>query len=388
MKTRGVLILAAVLAASATALAGEAVTDAPRRVSVIVTNAEARTFEAGTAVSGEVEAKTTAYVSARVEGTLEEIYVDEGDVVVAAETKLFLVDRANLERAVEIAREQVSVAECAVREREAALEQVRADYNKAKIDYDRFKRLYEEDHAVTKNAFEAQEARFLQLSAAVKHGEVLVELAGKQHSQARTALAISEKDMADAVVSAPVSGLVSRRYLEPGESVKRGQSVLRIEDPNVIEVSAFLPDEYYGRVEKGKTTVSLKVGGKDLGTQVVSYKSPTVSRDLRTFEIKCVIAGPPEEAAPGRIATMNVIFARREGVGVPVDGVVERAGGSVVFTVDGGTARMKSVTTGLVTDGWVEVVEGEIKPGDAVVTLGQESLDDGNAVEVVGGGRQ
>ena len=49
---------------------------------------------------------------------------------------------------------------------------------------------------------------------------------------------------------------------------------------------------------------------------------------------------------------------------------------------DGKTARMVPVRTGLVTNGWTEVLSGDLKPGDAVVAQGQFLLNPGAPVRV------
>lgn len=380
--------LAIAFLVSATFCATEGAPEQPRATAnVLVTPAAQRAFERRVSVSGNVLAKHTAIVSARSEGIIEAVFVDEGDDVKAGETKLFQVDREVLSQAAGAAAKATAVAECAVREKEAALEQVRADYEKARIDYDRYKRLFEDDRAVTKNAFEVQESRYLQLAAALKHATVLVELSRRQHEQAIHSQAIADRNLADALVTAPIDGVVSQRFMEPGERAKPGSPIVRIEDLSVVEISASLPDEFYGAVHPGATPVRAAVGSSTLNSLTVSYKSPTVTPDLRTFQVKCLLKDPPAGVVPGRIARVDAILEARNGVGVPSHAVIRRAGKAVVFVEEKGTARMVAIETGLVTDGWVEVTSESIKPGERIITLGQESLNNGNPVKVVEEGR-
>ena len=115
-----------------------------KRVSVVVSPVREMVFEDRIEVSGNVEAKNTALVSARIPGALDDVYVDEGDTVKAGSTKLFQTDKIKLSRAREAAGKQVAVAAAAVRARHATVERINADLTKVQIDYDRYKRRYQE----------------------------------------------------------------------------------------------------------------------------------------------------------------------------------------------------------------------------------------------------
>jgi RND family efflux transporter MFP subunit len=302
--------------------------------------------------------------------------------VTAGETQLFQTDAVKLTESVRIAEHQVAVAEASVRERRANLERIAADLHKARLDYERYKRLFEQDGAVSKNAFELQQSRYRQLQATQKHGKTLVELAQQQQRQAEGRLAIARKDRDDALVLAPLTGTVTRRLLEPGERANPGTPVLHVADTGVLEASALLPSTYYARITVGRTEVHLYADEIDLGTHTVSYKSPVVTADLRTFEVKCRIEGPPAGVTAGRVAHLQVTLASRQGLGVPADCVLDRGGGQVVFVVDGAAASQVKVETGLEHDGHIELTAGPLDTSSRVITSGQYFVDDGDAVEV------
>jgi RND family efflux transporter MFP subunit len=352
-------------------------------VPVYLKNARLMAFMSVFSPSGNIQAKNSAFVAARMPGTLDCIFVDEGDSVIAGETGLFQTDSLKLEKAVQISKQEFAVAEYTVLERRANLEQVQAEYNKIKLDYERYKRLYEQDKAVTESVFELKESQFLQASAVKKHSQISVELAQKRMEQSRANLAIAEKDLRDSLVQAPVSGVITERLMEPGEMAAAGTPVLRIEDLSVVEVSAFLPEEAFSQVSPGRTKVHIHVGDIHLRNQLISYKSPTVSSDLRTFEIRCIVKHPPNGFVPGRIARLEMPLQSREGLGVPRDSIVNRADGPVVFIRDGDAVRMIPVRTGLETDGWVEVLEGNLTAESQVVTAGKDQLEDGDGITVI-----
>ena len=351
------------------------------RVVVVTTAATQRDFDRRLIVQGNVEAKHFAMVAPRLSGTIEAIHVEEGDVVLAGETKLFETDAVALEKNVQIARHNLTVAQCAQREAGANLDKTRVDFQKAKLDYERFQRLYEKE-AVTADAFEQQQSRYEQLEAVVTLAAAQVDLAAAQADRAQAALAIAEKDLSDATIYAPISGKVSARLREPGERGDPGMPIVRIDDTSVIEVAAFLPAEYYGAVVAGQTPMRIQVSSIDLGSPTVTYKSPTIDPKLRVFEVKCLRRDPPEGVAPGAMAEIVVVLESRQGLGVPVRALQQRGGQSVVFVVEGNVVRQKTVQTGFENDGWIELLEGEVDAGAAVVTMGQYMVEEGTTVSV------
>jgi multidrug efflux pump subunit AcrA (membrane-fusion protein) len=339
------------------------------------------TFEDRIVVSGSVDAKRYALVSARIPGTLDDIYVDEGELVEAKRTRLFQTDSVKLTKAVAIARQDLTVAECSVEEKRALLEKILAAQEQSRNDVTRYRELVRRN-AIAAQVLEQQEAQCKQCDADVKHTQALIDLASAQLEQARLNLTIAEKDLADSLVSAPISGRVSQRLREPGEMAGAGTPVLRIEDLSLLEVSVFAPEEYYAAVTPGETTMRVRVGELELGDRPVSYKSPTVHPKLRTFEVEGLVESPPEGVVPGCLAEVTIVADSRRGVGVPAGAVQTRGDRSVLFTVEGEQAKMVPVRTGRDVEGWIEILDG-VAAGSPVVSMGQTLVDDGTTVSVV-----
>lgn len=350
-------------------------------VPVVVTNPVRRTFEQVVITQGNVQAKNIAMVSPRIPGTLEEIFVDEGDSVVAAQTKLFQTDAVKLEQNVTIREHDLAVARCAQRQAEASLEKTSADFEKAELDFKRYERLLAKE-ATTQDIFEQQRSHYKQLAANMKVSQAQVELVAEQVRQAEAALAIAMKDLADSTVLSPINGVISMRMAEPGESGSPGIPVFRIEDTNLVEVSVFLPAAIYSSVVTSQTLMRIQVAGINLGNQTISYKSPTIQSRLRTFEVKCLLQNPPDGVAPGAMADIAVILASRESLGIPAVSVQQRGGQSVAFVVEGNIAVQKNIQTGLESDGWIELLDDNIIESMQVVSMGQDMLDDGTIVSI------
>jgi len=366
---------------------------------VVLTPLELRSFERTVTFTGNLEAKSFALVSPRVGGALEDVFVEEGDRVTAHETKLFQTDPLTLEKGLEIARQEHTVAQHAVREKKANLERLQADFAKAEQDYKRGKELLAQ-HAISTSAFEEYESRYRQGLALIKHAKVLISLTQEQEIQARLHLEIAGKNLQDSLVMAPISGVITERFREPGEMGEIGKPVLRIENLEALEAVGFLPEDYFHEVLPGTTPVRVRVGALELPLQKITYKSPTVDRTLRTFEVKVHLSDPPPGITPGRIAHLEVLLESRTALGVPREALVAKRSGPVLFAAEGGKAREIPVVAGLETEGWVEIRKTAgasntasdtasedflLEEGTPVVTQGQLFLEEGSLLAPVGG---
>ncbi len=352
-----------------------------RALTVRAQPAVEREFERRLTVQGTLEARTHAAVAARVAGNLDALWVDEGDRVEAGATRLFQIDPVGLSNAVTVAEQALAVARASQRVAEASARQARAGAKKSEADFKRYERLHKQGQ-VTDNEYELYDTRNLQAQAGLAVAEAQVDLALRQANQAEAALAIARKDLADALVVAPISGLVSERLAEPGEHMAVGRAVVRLYDLSRIEAAAFLPAQYYAEVAPGQTRFRLTLNGRDAGLFVVTYRSPLIDTRLRTFEIRGAVDEAAPGAVPGAMADLTLVFESRRNPGVPSAAVLVRAGRPMVFVVRDGKAAAARVTTGLQNDAWTEILDG-LAAGEAVVTEGQTQLRDGEAVEIL-----
>ena len=121
----------------------------------------------------------------------------------------------------------------------------------------------------------------------------------------------------------------------------------------------------------------------DLGELTTTYRSPTIDNEMRNFEVKALLNEPPDGVAPGAMAKINVVLDRHDGMGVPRDAIHKRTSGRVIFLAEGGRTRMVRVETGLEMDGWIEILSGDLRKGDSVITMGQDQLEDGSLISIL-----
>ncbi len=354
-------------------------------LAVSTTPVTVRTFSETLRVQGNVDSASIARVSPRIPGPIDAIFVGEGDAVEANKTRLFVIDPVKLEKNLEIRRQELTIARLAIKEKEARLKQAEADLEKSKQDANRSRLLWE-DNSTSQDNYEKAMLKLKVSDATIEHIKTLIALDQEQLKKAELALVIAEKDFADSTVLAPISGRISQKLQEPGEMAAPGKPILLIKDPDNIEISAYLPAEYYHRVEKGQTKVSIKsYSGAEIKT-AVSFKSPEISPELRTFQIKCQVSDPNKLLVPGALAEVTILLAEKSGLAVPAATILNRDNGKAIFRVEENLARMIMVTTGLENNGFYEVTAvnqaNSLKQGDQIISGGQHLINDGQQVQV------
>jgi membrane fusion protein (multidrug efflux system) len=84
-------------------------------------------------------------------------------------------------------------------------------------------------------------------------------------------------------------------------------------------------------------------------------------------------------------ARVNIAYERREdALQLPRNAILDADGEPSVFVVVNGKAEQRGISTGLTSDGWVEVTKG-LKGDERVVVVGQAGLKTGTVVKVVDG---
>ncbi|OQB98336.1 MAG: HlyD family secretion protein [Candidatus Hydrogenedentes bacterium ADurb.Bin101] len=84
------------------------------------------------------------------------------------------------------------------------------------------------------------------------------------------------------------------------------------------------------------------------------------------------------------MAQIEAVLDAHTSLGVPQEIIQVRENKSTVFVLDDGKAKAVEVRPGLSTDGWTEVVDSVLAPGDKVIVKGYNLVNDGTPVDVVG----
>ena len=340
------------------------------------------TFQSRIRLQGNVEPKEYALICAKTDGTIDIMKVDEGDTVKRGQL-LFQSDKLNLESELEVSKKALKVNESRTKEAEAYYMLSRAKLNKALKDYDRHKKLKDAD-AISDDEFEKKELSLREAYINLKISETTVQSARTVVEQAQSNLAITQKFYDDSLVKAPFASVVTNRYKEPGEYAKKADQILRLENPERLEITLLLSSKYYSQVIPGKTRAVIhSETGKKLKETIIAYKSPTIDTASRTFEIKIDLK-EKNSFVSGMLCNIDLILAKSKGYGVPNAAVLIRGEDeAVVFTVKDGKAEELSVSKGLSYRGYTKISNFTKQNLVPVVVQGQAFLNNGTAVNVV-----
>ncbi len=185
-----------------------------------------------------------------------------------------------------------------------------------------------------------------------------------------------------AQVRAPFDGIVAERLARSGERVAVGTPVVRMLDPDDVEIVARAPLGYY-RYQSPGDRLYFTADGRELGAQLRTVVV-VGSEFSHVFELRL----DPEDALPvGQTVRLRIPTANAQPVlTVPRDALVLRSDGISVFVVDqDNVAHQRRVTTGTGSGELIEI-RGPVEAGDRVVIRGAERLREGQPVRVLDNG--
>lgn len=357
------------------------VAPAEQSIPVLVSTIAERAFYERIQVQGNLKAAESVQVPPRGSGgVLENIFVNKGDVVTKGKTVLFQVEDVRAEQNLEIAQQQLNGAKLQQGEQEISLQRAKAEQAKAKKDMERYRTLYEKG-GVSLSQYEDTVLRHTLITAEIKAIQQMVRIAKESVRQAESRVTIAKKDMSDTKVEAPLTGVVTQRFLDPGALAGPSAPVIQIEDLSTIKATCFLPYQVYERIQPGITSMRISMGDRHVDG-LVSYKSPTIDPQLRTFEVESLLREPPEGFTAGAMVQADILLSSKRGVAVLRSAVQKRQGQDVIFIVEDGKAKAVPVTTGIEWDGYYELLDARPLIGSEAISEGQTLVDDGSTVRI------
>lgn len=300
---------------------------------------------AGVPVSGTLEPNVQVRISAPIAEVLDQVLVKEGQAVARGQV---------------LARFKTAAVGPAAASAEA-------QRKLAQSDYDRMQNLYKEG-AVSEHDLEASEVALRQAEA--------------------TAAAAAQK-AEEAVVRAPVTGVISVRSVESGDRVKDGDQLFQLVNIDALEFEATVPSEFAPQVHAGDA-VALRVTGLPGATVAGRIARINAAADPATRQVKIYVSvpNPGHRLVAGLFAAGRVTLRQVRGaVAVPLAAVrSDSAGTRYVLTVEGGRVARHAVVTGAEDDqaGLVEVVQG-LAGGETVIVGPAQGLAPGDAVTLARG---
>lgn len=318
---------------------------------------------------GSLTPNATVTVAPKTAGRVEELFVVVGDEVEEGQILAKLEKNELLEEMRE-AEASLRVSEANLKGRQAELKNLRRRLDNAKV-------------LVQRDLIAREEVDTLETQ--VLSAESHVELTKAQMSQAEARGQNVRIRLEHTDVRSPFAGYVSRRFVDRGALVSPSTPLVEIVDIRVVKVRIAVVEGDYRKVSVGQpVSITVDAYPDRVFDGQITRMAPVLDQETRTGEVEIELANPKEELKPGMFARAAIVVENRKNVlVVPSAAQVKTVRGYAVFKFvdEEKIARRIAVNPGVVKDGWV-TVEGELEPGDWVVTLGSSLLRDGQAVRV------
>lgn len=324
--------------------------------------------------SGYIVARRKAVVSAKIQGRLSSLRVEEGSRVREGEIIARLEDRdyvAQVERA------------------DAAAQRARADLAETRRQAEVAARLTREQIG-TRDALEAADSRVTVAEAALRQAEADTEFY-------RALLANTE-------IRAPFSGTVVKKMAEVGESVApippgvnistASGAIVALADLDTLEVEVDVAESNVAKLGADQPAEVTAEAFPDRKFNArLRQIIPTADRTKATVQVKVTILDKDKDLKPEMSARVQFtqkpvpMSPRAEGapaalqsvVTVPESAIVTREGKSVAFEIVEGRAKLRAVEVGSKNGGTARIKSG-LYGGETLVDTPDANLKDGDPV--------
>jgi RND family efflux transporter MFP subunit len=298
--------------------------------------------------SGTVKAKTISVIASRVMGTVTSIKVKEGDRIHAGQVLMTIDDRDVAQR---------------VKAAEKAVEAAKQNKSLMDITYQRYKNLHDE------KAISQQE---------IDQIETQKKVSDMEYERAKAMLAEAQVHYGFTRITAPTSGIVTEKKIEPGSMAVPGVPILTVEDNSSYRIEANVDERLSGKLKIG-TPVNVVIDS--IGQEVkgrISEIVPSVDPMSRTFLVKIDLKSPSLKT--GLYGKVLIPEGKKESILVPKKSIVEKGQLVGVYTVDSkGVVTYRLIKTGKKYGEQVEILSG-LSGGEKIIVDGVEKAVDGGVV--------
>ncbi|WP_293501300.1 efflux RND transporter periplasmic adaptor subunit [Roseateles sp.] len=311
---------------------------------------------------GSIASDNMAVVRAKVGGELKALYFHEGQPVKAGQV-LALIDP----KPYEIARDQAL----------ATLARDRAQLDNARADLVRYRDLVAKD-AAPRQQLDTQEALVRQLEATLLSDQAAVDNAKLQLSYTRVTAPIAgqaglkQADLGNNVTPSDVNGLLSIAQTQPAAVV------FAVPDVRLPRIRQQLADKQPLAVQAwDRERKQLLASGR------VASTDNAIDATTGTIKVKALFPNLDGSLFTNQFVNVRLQLDRLKDVLVVPSAAVQRgAPGVYVYVVADGQVALRKLQI-LTVDGDWTAVQGDLKPGEQVVTDGADRLRDGGKAEVI-----
>lgn len=304
------------------------------------------TFNHYLELQADVQTKENIVLNAEFGGTIQQVYVKEGQRVSQGQT-LAKIDDGGLSQ---------------------QLAQLEIQANLAKTTYERQENLWKQKIG--------SEIQYLQAKSAYEAQSKAVQQMKSQLSKT--------------IIKAPFSGTIDDILSEKGSVVGPGAPVMRIVNLKNMYLEAEVPEKNISNVKKGSLViVDLPVLSEKLNTKITQV-SNYINPENRSFNIQIAVPNKDGKIKPNLSAKIQINdYSNQKAIIIPISIISENAEGEqYVYIAENvskngeAIAKKAIIKTGQSQNNVVEILEG-IKAGDNIISEGARSVKDGQKVSII-----
>ena len=305
-------------------------------------------------LNGSIEGKTSAIISAKLAGRIEQVMVEEGQHVSAGDplARLESIESGN-----------------SVRTAQDAVNKARISYDLAMADYNRYQTLYAQG-AISQQTLDTAEAKKRTAEA---------DLSSTANSQSS-----AEEQYGNRVITAPVDGVVANVTATIGQVVAPGAALMAVQDISQVYVVVNIEQKDLSLIKIGqKADVTVDTFADRVFPGIVDLINPEAGTGNRMFRTKVKVDNSDGALKAGMFSKVQLATGDAVQIlTVPQGAVIQKQGIYYVFTIENDTAVRHQVEVGTATGEVIHSKSG-LQPGSKLAVSNVSQLKDGEVVKIV-----
>ncbi|WP_238915872.1 efflux RND transporter periplasmic adaptor subunit [Clostridium sp. YIM B02555] len=300
-------------------------------------------------------------------------YVNAGDIIAT-------LDNQDIQNSINSAQAQLQVIQQQLNSSQVSLQKLQINLDDAQRTYNRQKTLFD-GKAISQTDFEAAEKALNNAKADYNTGEASIETAKANLEAQNVSIAKYQSDLANTVLKAPISGVISDKALSVGQMVSAGGVLAKVNDISSVYATIQVPQEKISSIKTGQAA-TVKIEGNDKAYDgTIQNIEALADTTTRVFNCKIKIDNSDKSLYPGVYAKAELLSSEKtQIITVPINALVGTEGNYSVFINDNGKAKKEKVKIGETDDNNVEINDG-IKDGDQIICSNTGTLQDGDTIE-------
>ncbi len=208
-----------------------------------------------------------------------------------------------------------------------------------------------------------------------------------QLDQLKATLDTARDALSDASMLAPASGVINSVSIVAGATASAGQPALYVSRVGTVSAQINVTENILPLIQTGQAvTVTLSSDPNKAYPAKIETIAPTANKLTQLYLVEITLDNKDGGFTPGMFVNVSFDGEKHENaVLVPAQSILTQGIKKIVFVSENGKAKRVEVTTGLSDGKTVEVLSG-LSGGETVIVKGQDFVDDGEAISIVGGG--